>query len=413
MAQWRDYPRGWNGIWQDVLMGGYWLYVLILPTNFHVVKDLLLAFFLGWLIVALVIRRPIGRKNPLILPLLLMIAVALLSTFVSSDRRYSIDAFRSEVLKHAILFFMTTSLVVTEERFRHTVVVLLVSCAMMSVVGIFGYMTGMKLQFGRVVSLNGSYTLLGFYYVLMIPIILCLILDGSASWGRWFLIVLMIISVITLGLTFSRGEWVGFVLALLALGVMRAMRRSWGILAVGVLGIVLLAAALYHYDDQRIRALYDLESLKADRSLVSRGPMWKSCILMIHDRPVLGWGYGRRIFKLTYEDPETDYAIAGAVPRADVHNVYLQEALETGIVGLVVFVYVMVSMLRHAWRNARGSRIVWHRLLALGFFCGMVGVLLCGLINHFYDDQVGQLLWVLGPLAAMSAPTAIEKESVP
>ena len=134
--------------------------------------------------------------------------------------------------------------------------------------------------------------------------------------------------------------------------------------------------------------------------------MWKSCILMINDRPILGWGYGREIFKLIYLDQNRNYTVAGVVPRADVHNSYLQEALETGIVGLVVFAYLVVSMLRYSWRNARGSPSLWQRALALGFVCGLVGTLFCGLINHFYDDQIGQLLWVLGPLACMPAPIA-------
>ncbi len=93
------------------------------------------------------------------------------------------------------------------------------------------------------------------------------------------------------------------------------------------------------------------------RSDLNRLDLWRSAIDMVRDRPLLGVGpfqYGAAL--RYYGDPELSQAQDRLVT---AHNLYLHTLAESGVIGLLVSVWLGVAFARtwhHQWQNAPPGR---------------------------------------------------------
>jgi O-antigen ligase len=149
-------------------------------------------------------------------------------------------------------------------------------------------------------------------------------------------------------LTFSRGGYLG----LIAGGVtylvlmwpdLRNLFRPGAVIALS--GALLLFALA----GQPIASRFISSFTLADASSTDRIALWGTAVDTILDRPFLGTGIG-------------NYA-ASVLPTADArtpyyaHNLYLDVAAETGLIGLLIFLSLLFAPLSSAWRSARrGNR---------------------------------------------------------
>jgi O-antigen ligase len=146
-----------------------------------------------------------------------------------------------------------------------------------------------------------------------------------------------------------------------------------------------------------------------------RTDIWKVAISVAEDNPIVGVGIGNfSVHSPRYVDD------LGPLERVDLvaeqllvtHNAYLELLVETGIVGLLLFLTVVVGSLTAAWRAARLADLIGERSLAIlaqsvfvatvAFRAGAV------FISSGYDERLWVLLG-LGP--ALLAIAAREERS--
>jgi len=133
----------------------------------------------------------------------------------------------------------------------------------------------------------------------------------------------------------------------------------------------------------------DLRDLPAD-SVGLRVRLWDDALQRIGERPLLGWGAGSAPVLIR------ELALPGEL--SHYHNLYLQLAVELGLVGLGLFALwslVVVQAAVRAWRERRtGFDYLLFLLAVLAIFL----VVSCFQIRH--DDERGQYLLILiGALA--------------
>lgn len=229
---------------------------------------------------------------------------------------------------------------------------------------------------------------------------LALAAEGVGGWRGGFVFTLGAAAV-TAGILVSyvRSIWIGLAVGL---GVLAAIRRGAALrIAVGlaVAGAIAIAAI----PSLRARAL----SIVDPRYNAGRAYIWDRSWRMLVDHPVTGIGYGAfRDLQDAYFDPA---APAAQVPRTGAHSTYLHVAVETGLLGLVAFLWIWIRVLGRACSVHRG--LAPERRLERALVAGSMAGVACFLVGSFFqesffDGEVAFMLWF-----AVATMFVIEREA--
>jgi O-antigen ligase len=198
--------------------------------------------------------------------------------------------------------------------------------------------------------------------------------------------------------SFTRGIWLAL-LAALALFVWIFARRAApaiaGIGAAAILAVLLVPSSL------RTRAL----SMADTDTNVERLLLWETGWNMLRDRPLLGVGIGN------YRRQQEGY-IRREVPlrmtRTHAHNIWLQAAVERGVLGMLALLWVAAAVVGEAIRAV--SRLPAGGLphaLAAGALAALAGFFIDGFVqNNFGDSQVALLFWLVAGIVVVCGRSA-------
>jgi hypothetical protein len=178
----------------------------------------------------------------------------------------------------------------------------------------------------------------------------------------------------------TRNAWVGAVVGLAVVAVMRAPRLLWALAA--TVAVLLLV---------RPTAITSRLTI-TDQSSIDRYYQWQAGVDMIMDKPVFGQGPGMILTAYPgYRWPEA--------PNPDtphLHNNALQIAATRGLPGLAFFTWWMVVALATALAEARRARAEspagWPAVAALG---GLVAILMAGMFEYNLGDSEVLMLALL------------------
>ena len=128
---------------------------------------------------------------------------------------------------------------------------------------------------------------------------------------------------------------------LFPLGRLRAMIPAASALVV-LVGLAVGLASWLGREERTLQSAFFVQSV-ADPSLAMRSDIWGRTWRVILDHPVTGTGLGT--FPLAYATYDREGEWLGTL---QAHNDYLQLISDTGLVGLVLLVWLMAAALRHA-----------------------------------------------------------------
>jgi len=210
------------------------------------------------------------------------------------------------------------------------------------------------------------------YLVIVLPLSLLLSVRSRTRLGKVTATCAVALNLVALMLTFSRASWplaLFTILAFFLLARRRALRETpqhprtgapsrpghlrlvaplMIVVALALVGVLLFRGA-------------DLSTLVSRHSGVQRLNLYRAGLSMIAKKPCLGYGPGSyhraaASVKMTHDEER--------LKRAHLHNLYLQVALETGILGLCCFLFFAVAVVRLLIRVARQAQNVELRMLA-------------------------------------------------
>lgn len=348
-----------------------------------------------------------------------VIAVALSCVF-SIDPASSWRAMGPKLLERCLLFFAFVEVMTTKERLDHFLRLMFFSVFWVSASGIFQFFTGrdflrgMPMAEGRMGSAFGNGNDLGMYLITLIPLLIAglrrfrpAIKEQKKAGGSQKQIIPVAISVvlgmclIDLGLTFSRGAWLGAAVALI-FGVKRFVRQ-W---QVSVLGIVIALLFLLFFGKfardhlpQSIGQPAPKMNLSIDPS--GRQEFWVQAISVIGARPFLGSGFHTYVKAVKMFHPGEIW-----MDRYYAHNCYLQIAAETGVFSLIAMVSFLYMIFHPSlWTNGAKSAVSEPLLLAAQ--AGLIAYLTHMMFDTgFYSVQLGTLFWLMCGLCVAAARKA-------
>jgi len=212
---------------------------------------------------------------------------------------------------------------------------------------------------------------------------------------RLGLLAIALTSIYCLELTLSRGAYAGFLIGLLVLGLVKERK----ILILLIILLVSWQSFVPYAVTQRVMMTYQSgEGL--DPSAGERVTLWEDALRAFNEDPVFGTGFNT-------------YQYMGRVgPYTDTHNYYVKVLMETGLVGILIFLWQLKVAGSMSWRLFRRARDPILNALGCAFFA-MLG---CALIVNFFGDrwtylQVNGFFWVLLGLVARSLHLMSQEES--
>jgi len=118
-------------------------------------------------------------------------------------------------------------------------------------------------------------------------------------------------------------------------------------------------------------------NLLEDGSVEGRFEMWAGALRMLVERPVLGWGLGSYLLlqgRWTHmgDSPE-QVLLFGTGHQNIAHNYYVQWAADTGLLGLVVFLGLLLALFQTGFSTLKSLRGSWERTLLMAALCATVG----------------------------------------
>ena len=189
----------------------------------------------------------------------------------------------------------------------------------------------------------------------------------------------------------TRGVWVGALVGLAVVAMLRAPR----LLALVAAGVVVALVV-------RPSALTDRLTV-SDASSLDRYYMWQAGIDMVLDKPVFGQGPGMILTTYPrYRWPEAPNPLA-----PHLHNNVLQIAAERGLPGLVFFLWWFGSAAREAWREARLARST--RGVASAAAVGVLSVLAAVFVAGFVEYNLGDSEVLMLVLLLTAVPFALAR----
>jgi len=359
--------------------------------------SLVVAFF--WLPFAL------ERPSPIYLPLGIYWLVAACATLLSPVKMAAVDGW----IKLSLFFIIFLAFQVVMRRRRSLLVggyllaalIVIVYGLRQSLYGVGALATWVDATSDfagttRIFSFLGNPNLLAGYLLPCFP----LGVVAAIQWRGWGVKILSLaialLGALSVILTFSRGGLIGLALETLVLVSLllfwwSEFLASWMIPTFLSVGTTLLLLAITFISSLRIR-IFSIFSGRGDSSNNFRINVWQAVLQMIKARPILGIGPGNKAFNLVYPFYQRPgFSALGA------YSVPLEIASEVGIIGLICYVWLVITVIRSGWqrlRILRQERTITGLWLIAGL-SAIAGLLGQGIFDTvWYRPQV-QVLWWL------------------
>jgi probable O-glycosylation ligase (exosortase A-associated) len=257
-------------------------------------------------------------------------------------------------LKAVVFFWLLGAIINSTERLRILAWTLVLCSIPLAAVGVNNYVAGEVLSTGvsgfyRITGYTGTLTTnpndLALMLNLIIPIAGALVWASRRPAARVLALVALLLSVGAVIVTFSRAGFLTLAATALMLFVVLMRRRAPG--AAGFLLVVALVAPVLMpagYTD-RLSTITDIET---DRTGSAQG-RWQDFLVateIVMHNPIVGVGIGADMLALNEYRPGPD-------TYRSVHNAYLQYAVDLGLPGLILFVWLHIMCFRNARRVER------------------------------------------------------------
>ncbi|NCO66244.1 MAG: hypothetical protein COW32_01390 [Candidatus Aquicultor secundus] len=361
------------------------------------------------------------RRTPLDIPVLLIVTYAAISLLLSDGPllglvgKYKRYEGLPSLICYALIYFFTVQSIKGEKHLERMIKIMSVGFALVSFYGLlqlFGLDFPTVLHFGsRVQSSFGNPILFGSYLVVMLPLLFVLARNSDEERWRLFSWSLIALGSINLIYTESRGAWLGLLAVVIAIiakpkkpGALKSKRPKKGrskkqtlkslkpknrftviVVAVAVCAVVVgsLFAAPNSHLGQRLVSTFAF----SEGSAATRIEIWKASLAMVSDRPLFGYGLEQMgyWFPLYKTAQHVSLAPNGIADRT--HNDLLQAAVDMGLPGLLLYMWIFVIAVLGLFKN-RG------RLHETPYSTG----LFAALIGYFAQAQTGIPAVFISPL---------------
>jgi hypothetical protein len=344
----------------------------------------------------LVARTPLNR--PIVAYIAVNVVATLLGYLTGSVRTAAGYFYVLKYIEYFVVYYMVVNNLRDRAHARRLLMAALLTAAIVSVIGIMQVPSGERVS-APFEGEAGEPNTFGGYLLFMMALAAGIALESTSLTVRTRCLALLALMAVPFVFTLSRASYLGVVPAFLGLTALATHRRA--LVAVLVLVLVcspflLLVApgavvdrVLYTFQPEASQPTVRLGKVGLDPSTSARILSLQQALKGWTQRPILGWGV-------------TGFGFMDAQ--------YARVLVETGIVGLAVFLWLVAAVLRAARAAHRQLTDPLDRGLAMGFIAGTIGLLAHAIgSNTFTIIRIMEPFWLVAGIVVMLPVLAAEE----
>ena len=352
--------------------------------SLFIAQAVVILLIILWLIKLIVYKKVNLKNNPFTYPFIAFVIARIISVFVSTDFSQSVQILNKEIFSYPLFFIVVDTFPIEDKKYIKWFFTILFSAAVIA--SVYGTSTVLFGIVERASSTTSGYYTLGTFLTVVAALILVIGSDKYFISSKLVWAFSLIVIVVGILFTFNRIHWGIIGLLILVFGFIRERKIIFIISLVAV--IVLISVPMFR---ERLVQLLFFSSNLSDRDI-----LWKGAGMIYSEHPIFGFGpvTFREIFPL-FENMTDKYI-------SSWHSDYLQVYMESGLVGLITFMWLGVSVFYIGIKMLLKKSINnFNKELALALVLAMTCFYLTGAVGTFIFNPISTLLFqiLLGILA--------------
>ena len=333
----------------------------------------------------------------------------LMGGFITSG---GIDSFKSALVYCVLItvYFLVVNLFNTREWLQRSIASIAVPSIFVALYGIVGYASDtLQVKWldmsmfsditNRAVSFFENPNMLATYLIMTLPfVMMCVYSDKLSAKFRVFSLIGAGVSAGCIVLTWSRGAWLGVLVGMIVFTLIINNRAIKYWLVAGLTSPFWVSII----PDNVTNRFMSIGNL-ADSSTYYRLYTWKGSIKMFLDHWIGGIGVGEAAFTHVYPL----YSYIGIESTVHSHNVFLQIAIELGVVALALFLIIMFLIAQNGFYTLKNTSDKTITLFMAASLSGIAAALVHGMVDHiWYNYRIFFAFWLVVALVVSCAEVA-------
>ncbi|RCW83291.1 O-antigen ligase [Halanaerobium sp. DL-01] len=323
------------------------------------------------------------KNNKVLLSFFLFILAIIFSIIDSVNIENSLDylnRFIYPLIAFSIIRFSNLPI----KKIKKYSILILFSIFLNLVYGYYQYFNGIK-------RIHGFLFVMEFAGLLAFLIIVCFIYIWNPNIDKKFkylLSILFIVSTIGLIMTGTRGVWLSLTGSIFIIVFLLNKQKLLKFSLLFIIIIIVLFIFLPDYYSNRFMSIFDLSQ---NRSNITRLNLWRGAILIFKDNIFNGIGINNfsQIINLKpyYKQP--------MVSTVHTHNNYLSIAAETGIVGLLSYIFLIYNVISKLLNQIKNSNFKLNKFYFYSTLGIYINYLLQGMTEYnLVDRYMNIIVWI-------------------
>ncbi len=320
---------------------------------------------------------------------LLFCLTGLLSIPTAIDASEAWSQFSGTFIRCIVIFVVMVNALRTERRLKWLLFLAIAVSCWLSMGALNDYRLGLLTVEGYRVGgvgqgIFGNSNDMAFYLVTIMPIAISLIFASRGMFGKMVLGISVALMMGAVVVTYSRGAFLGAVVALSFLAWKLGGNNRLNVIVLGVVILILLLIAAPGNYLTRLLSIFIPSLDPVGSSGARQGELIRSLHVALR-HPLLGIGMGNYAKEMSYSGLVT-------------HNSYTQVAAEMGAAALVIYTMFVVTPLKKLSRIARETFATRHKSKHYYLAIGIQASLLSYLVSSFFGSVA--YLWYVYYLVA-------------
>lgn len=342
--------------------------------------------FVFWLREKIKSRKISWPDKQFIAPIFFIFIGAAISSLFSSDLRVSAGIYKGWFLDPLIFFIIFIDNVKSHHQIKKTFLALMLSGLVISIIS-FWYFLRHDMTFDhrlQAIYLSPNHLAMYLSPIFVLSFYFYALIKKNIYKVSLFLFQVFCLAIIYL--TYSYSSWLGLGAGLAFFFVLSFKKLGFAKYIILIFILAVIFFMIWQIPSEKFQAfLHQYRS-----SWHSRLMVWQAAWLIIKDHPLIGIGPGMfQKYYLDYQiyfEPYLEWAIT------QPHNIFLAFWLQTGLLGLMGFIWLIIVFFKAIFKNLS--------LLAIALAAAMAYTLVHGMLDALYwKNDLSVFFWLIIGLA--------------